>query len=932
MAIDTHFQQNLVDLTFFVGTVTRLSIPQSSLTNGDRYIALWKGLVGQAGGRTRLQLRIDGTLVTGQRGTRAAAFAGARTKQISGFHVFTAGSTGNVEVEAVNVTSNSNTRDEHLLLINLDDAMVENTDWFLNVNTTNDSTHGSSYGSENDKASITFTPDGVSDYLVIGNLKWAFTNDDDETWRIRDQTAAVTLVQTGPGGGNIGNEDANDVLMHVLQAPAAVPKTIDTEYKSFPVSIKDDARLFILRLNVFSSFGFVQTDLNATPTGARQSIGSTSVTPDANGEVIILSSLLGEVTPGFESGLGYGGDIEYNSSIVFAATTPSASRNISASGGPTKAEAWVGPAFFGKLTGQPVSSTPVEGFIDAFNNNGFQHTLRTQTVVAFSTELFITPPPGGISDQAGNPLAPTTVGSMIGFIEPPATSELLPLDMYDFLIFPIRDLDFKKGDLFVKRFLRGSQQIWRDTQTTIFGIKDLLSVQDCPDEFLQFLKNLVGWTSDPITERITRDLDFDTLRRLIDASVPLWKTRGPEDTVINFWRNDRGEIFNEIRVGDVVVQSKVLKQFKDKDIPVKIGAVGVQEKSSRDWQMRWGESFIAANRQMYDHENTIWSLLAEIMRTQSFPNLLNITRSGSASVRTEDVRGHGQVIPLKQGDTLDLLRNAAAPSEVFQLLDMIRVQKQKGSLPDIVFGSVPVELSGFAIAQLMAAIRFKVAPYLEVKDATMGDITTSLLEQYRDGDGTKAFPPVTLMTVDPKALRKGEFYVEDFKPSDVPDTTFVEVDTPITSALDKTQQIIFARQALEQPQLLSRETLWDGILEVQDAEQEKVRIAEDMLESNPLMQQLAILEAMQRKAEKLREAGMPTKAAIVEREIQQIELNLGLRQGILQQPGGGAGVPPNVLPPEMAGAPDLGIVPPGPVNRQPQGQEGRIVTPGNAGR
>ena len=536
MAIDTHFQQNLVDLTFFVGTVTRLSIPQSSLTNGDRYIALWKGLVGQAGGRTRLQLRIDGTLVTGQRGTRAAAFAGARTKQISGFHVFTAGSTGNVEVEAVNVTSNSNTRDEHLLLIKLDDAMVENTDWFLNVNTTNDSTHGSSYGSENDKASITFTPDGVSDYLVIGNLKWAFTNDDDETWRIRDQTAAVTLVQTGPGGGNIGNEDANDVLMHVLQAPAAVPKTIDTEYKSFPVSIKDDARLFILRLNVFSSFGFVQTDLNATPTGARQSIGSTSVTPDANGEVIILSSLLGEVTPGFESGLGYGGDIEYNSSIVFAATTPSASRNISASGGPTKAEAWVGPAFFGKLTGQPVSSTPVEGFIDAFNNNGFQHTLRTQTVVAFSTELFITPPPGGISDQAGNPLAPTTVGSMIGFIEPPATSELLPLDMYDFLIFPIRDLDFKKGDLFVKRFLRGSQQIWRDTQTTIFGIKDLLSVQDCPDEFLQFLKNLVGWTSDPITERVTRNLDFDTLRRLIDASVPLWKTRGPEDTIINFLR------------------------------------------------------------------------------------------------------------------------------------------------------------------------------------------------------------------------------------------------------------------------------------------------------------------------------------------------------------------------------------------------------------
>ncbi len=448
------------------------------------------------------------------------------------------------------------------------------------------------------------------------------------------------------------------------------------------------------------------------------------------------------------------------------------------------------------------------------------------------------------------------------------------------------------------------------------------------------------WDADKLVKLARKfEVDAKTGRTMLhdwqtegaDIATAGWPVSG-QVNVINYFRDEDGKIFNEIRVGDVVVQSKFLKQFENKGIPVKIGGVGVQEKSSADWQMRWGESFIAANRQMYDHENTIWSLLAEIMRTQSFPNLLNMTRTGNASVRTEDVRGHGQVIPLKQGDTLDLLRNAAAPSEVFQLLDMIRVQKQKGSLPDIVFGSVPVELSGFAIAQLMAAIRFKVAPYLEVKDATMGDITTSLLEQYRDGDGTKAFPPVTLMTVDPKALRKGEFYVEDFKPSDVPDTTFVEVDTPITSALDKTQQIIFARQALEQPQLLSRETLWDDILEVQDAEQEKVRIAEDMLESNPLMQQLAILEAMQRKAEKLREAGMPTKAAIVEREIQQIELNLGLRQGILQQPGSPSGVPPNVLPPEMGTAPDLGIVPPGPVNRQPEGQPGRVVTPGSFGR
>lgn len=139
-----------------------------------------------------------------------------------------------------------------------------------------------------------------------------------------------------------------------------------------------------------------------------------------------------------------------------------------------------------------------------------------------------------ISDIAGNPLPAAQGGQVIGFIEPPAPGEVLPLKAYRFLIQPIRDADLTDGSLFLKRFLDGYQQVWVDTQAAIFGIEDLWSVTKIANQYLPFLKNIVGWTSE--LKYITDQLDAPTLRRLIAASIPLWKSRGPEDALINILR------------------------------------------------------------------------------------------------------------------------------------------------------------------------------------------------------------------------------------------------------------------------------------------------------------------------------------------------------------------------------------------------------------
>lgn len=104
-------------------------------------------------------------------------------------------------------------------------------------------------------------------------------------------------------------------------------------------------------------------------------------------------------------------------------------------------------------------------------------------------------------------------------------------DAYEFLIEPIREEDERNGALFLKRYFEGFQEVWRRTDNNIQSIPDLWSIDDCPDEYLKYLKNIVGWTSQ--LEYITDLLDFDRLRSLLSISGDLWKLRGTEDIILD---------------------------------------------------------------------------------------------------------------------------------------------------------------------------------------------------------------------------------------------------------------------------------------------------------------------------------------------------------------------------------------------------------------
>ena len=134
-----------------------------------------------------------------------------------------------------------------------------------------------------------------------------------------------------------------------------------------------------------------------------------------------------------------------------------------------------------------------------------------------------------IYDVAFNPIDDDTIAQMIGF-EGVVIEETLGLDIYRFILKSIRHED-QQGNLFLKRLLEGPQALWEATQQKIFDLKTLWDITKIDDRWLQYQKQIVGWT--PQLNGITDRLTDDRLRRLIASSVALWKDRGNDDSLLD---------------------------------------------------------------------------------------------------------------------------------------------------------------------------------------------------------------------------------------------------------------------------------------------------------------------------------------------------------------------------------------------------------------
>ena len=451
-----------------------------------------------------------------------------------------------------------------------------------------------------------------------------------------------------------------------------------------------------------------------------------------------------------------------------------------------------------------------------------------------------------------------------------------------FLIGVLRELDRKQISLGKDRLLREMAYHICSGWYSVFPLIEIIGGQpefSCiiydpitvyPQWGTKGLKRLVRTY---MTDRVSADIMLEENNWNIEL-----KADQNEVEVVNYWEKDKKGIYNAVLIGGEV--AKTWKKEPFLDIPIITGTVaGIPQTLGDAKIMRRGENVITANLGTYRQMNRIMSLVVQIIQDEAYPNLLDYTVEGLPALRKEDL-GSAGIIARKVGEPVETLKKAGIPmGELNVAWQYLSGSSQRAGLPYIVFGGLPFEISGFALSQLFSAVKHKLAPYMNSLQALISQLCAEYMRQFIQLKINK----IALVTESSKRRGKGETFIEDYSYKDIPKTSFVEVTIPLALTVDKAQQIMMARQALPPPALLSRPTLWDEFLDVQDAELEYERIIDDKTLELPIMQTITLIEKLKGKAEALRAKGLNKGADALDRYAAYLEASLAQQPGQVAQ-------------------------------------------------
>ena len=209
------------------------------------------------------------------------------------FTVWTAVSGEAVKLQFKGEVSNTVGIDQiTMVAIKLSDDLTENTDWFFNENTTN-ATIQSLYGDDNSTGSVTFTPNGTDDWLVLATSQL-----DPDSVSLEFQTrinAGGGVTDTGVEWIVEGEDSTNDLMVQTLAkvyTPTSTSTTFETETQreSADGGTKLYNSIFALNLNKLAVHAFqaTQAEINLDTTNSfttSTNIANATITPTVTGDV-----------------------------------------------------------------------------------------------------------------------------------------------------------------------------------------------------------------------------------------------------------------------------------------------------------------------------------------------------------------------------------------------------------------------------------------------------------------------------------------------------------------------------------------------------------------------------------------------------------------------------------------------------------------------
>jgi hypothetical protein len=387
-------------------------------------------------------------------------------------------------------------------------------------------------------------------------------------------------------------------------------------------------------------------------------------------------------------------------------------------------------------------------------------------------------------------------------------------------------------------------------------------------------------------------------------------------------------------------------------VPVSIGIVGslpFLQAEGDDYGVQYGESLYNSNRELFEQNNFMLSIMAEITHRAIKAPLNLRSRDGSFTLEGDPrVTGAETSTSTQNEEDIVPIPLVEMAKETGVYLQTVQGMMQRGIFPFIAFGNLDFQISGYMGQQLRQSMEVPIVPAVKSMSIGLTEIGNILCDAYTSGN----FDPMELSgrLQDPQRT----YFSEVIEPNMVKNAGNLEVEMVPQLPQDNTAQIQLARMLTEgQVPLVDMRFAREHYLQLQDVDQIERAVLEQMsVTASPVAlafkmmmaaaeqgdEQLAMIyqdEVFMQLIQKANELMRAQMEAQMGQQMQQQGMGMGGPGGPGGQGGGGRGLSADVMPQAPIGAPPPPptpqqgpLVPPGQPRPGARGQSGGPPRPG----
>ena len=320
----------------------------------------------------------------------------------------------------------------------------------------------------------------------------------------------------------------------------------------------------------------------------------------------------------------------------------------------------------------------------------------------------------------------------------------------------------------------------------------------------------------------------------------------------------------------------------------------------------YGESVFKHNRENYEKNNQIMSIMLELTSRARRQGLKIISRDGTKSL-DEDPYKEGTEISLAQGEDVQPLGMMEVARETGSFMGLVSGATQRGSIPHTLYGDIQFQLSGFAINTLRQGVDSVISPRIEALESAYNDFCMLICDQYM----TEAYNSMELSGQD----MNRQYFKEKIDPKDMENTGDIEITFVGQLPQDDITKMNMAQIARDGENPLFPDVyIRDKILGIQDTDMIDDAIKEQTAER--ILPEAALWTMLQSAEDR----GRPDLAQFYygelitmmnEKQTKRLQSAQQLQQAAQPpQPQQPRGMDPRVMPNAMTGAPPPQPTPP----------------------